>query len=103
LGNFKVSNIVLLIRKISQFDNKFLLVLWNKQMSRTEMFFDTAQKLRQNFQNSSNKTFKTLNTDENFLIAINEPKGLIAIFNTEKVVVSFRNFFIICAKSSKCC
>ena len=80
----------LLIRKISQFDNhKFLLVLWNKQKPRTEIFFDTAQKLAQNFQNAySNKPFKTLSTDENFLIAINEPKELIAIFDTGKAVVS---------------
>ena len=88
----EISNIVLLIRKISQFDNhKFLLVLWNKQKSRTEIFFDTAQKLAQNFQHAySNKPFKTLSTDENFLIAINELKELIAIFEIGKVVVSFR-------------
>jgi hypothetical protein len=50
--------------------------------------------LTQNFQNPySNKPFKILNTDENFLIAINEPKELIAIFEIRKVVVSFQNNF----------
>ncbi|PKY47223.1 hypothetical protein RhiirA4_205090 [Rhizophagus irregularis] len=72
-------------RKISQFENhKFLLVLWNKKALKTEIFFDTAQKLAQNF-----RPFKTLNTDENYFIAVNEPKELIAIFDTRRVVVSF--------------
>jgi hypothetical protein len=31
-----------------------------------------------------------LNIDENFLVAINEPKELIAIFDTNKVMVSFK-------------
>ena len=79
-------------RKISQFDNhKFLLVLWNKKLSRTEIFFDTAQRLAQNFKQTtySNKPFKILNTDENCFIAVNEPKELIAIFDTKRAVVSF--------------
>ena len=33
-------------------------------------------------------------TDENFLIAINEPRELIGIFDTKKAVVSIRKFFI---------
>ncbi|EXX65355.1 hypothetical protein RirG_134120 [Rhizophagus irregularis DAOM 197198w] len=81
-------------RKISQFDNhKFLLVLWNKRASKTEIFFDTAQKLAQNFkQFYSNKPFKTLNTDENYFIAVNEPTELIAIFDTRRVVLDIFSF-----------
>ncbi|PKC07956.1 hypothetical protein RhiirA5_417544, partial [Rhizophagus irregularis] len=81
-------------RKISQFDNrKFLLVLWNKKASKTEIFFDTAQRLAQNFQQSySNRPFKTLNTDENYFIAVNEPKELIAIFDTRRVVLNIFSF-----------
>ncbi|GES77127.1 hypothetical protein GLOIN_2v1781563 [Rhizophagus clarus] len=81
-------------RKISQFGNhKFLLVLWNKKLSRTEIFFDTAQKLAQNFQQSYlNKPFKVLNTDENYLFAVNEPKELIAIFDTRRAVLNVFSF-----------
>ncbi|PKY47220.1 hypothetical protein RhiirA4_543827 [Rhizophagus irregularis] len=81
-------------RKISQFDNrKFLLVLWNKKASKTEIFFDTAQKLAQNFKQSySNRPFKTLNMDENYFIAVNESKELIAIFDTRRVVLYVFSF-----------
>ncbi|GBC20093.1 uncharacterized protein OCT59_006574 [Rhizophagus irregularis] len=81
-------------RKLLQFDNhKFLLVLWNKKASKTEIFFDTAQKLAQNFkQFYSNKPFKTLNTDENYFIAVNEPTELIAIFDTRRVVLDIFSF-----------
>ncbi|CAB5351459.1 unnamed protein product [Rhizophagus irregularis] len=76
-------------RKISQFDNhKFLLVLWNKKASKAEIFFDTAQKLAQNFKQSySNRSYRILNTDENYFIAVNEPKELIAIFDTRRAVL----------------
>ena len=64
-------------------------MLYNKKLQSIEIFFDTAQQLtRISQQSDSIKPFKTLNTDENFLIAINEPKELIAIYNTKKVVVS---------------
>ncbi|RGB38368.1 hypothetical protein C1646_755794 [Rhizophagus diaphanus] len=81
-------------RKIFQFDNhKFLLVLWNKKASKTEIFLDTAQKLAQNFKQSySNRPFKTLNTNENYFIAVNEPKELIAIFDTRRVVLNIFSF-----------
>jgi len=64
-------------------------VLYNKTKQKIEIFFDTAKRLAQkNFKTYSVKPFKTLNTDENFLIAINEKKELIAIYDTKKVVVS---------------
>jgi hypothetical protein len=62
-------------------------VLYNKKEHRIEIFFDTAQRLAQNFKSYSNKPFKTLNIDENFLMAINEPRELIAIYNTKEVKV----------------
>ncbi|GBC20090.2 hypothetical protein GLOIN_2v1880492 [Rhizophagus irregularis DAOM 181602=DAOM 197198] len=81
-------------KKISQFDNhKFLLMLYNKKMQRIEIFFDTAQQLAQNFESHSTiKPFKILNTDENFIIAINEPKGLLAIYNTVEVKLAVFSF-----------
>ncbi|CAB4420745.1 unnamed protein product [Rhizophagus irregularis] len=81
-------------KKISQFDNrKFLLVLYNKEKLRVEIFFDTAQRLAQNFKSRSIiNPFKTLNADENFLIAINEPKGLLAIYNTKEAKLNVFSF-----------
>jgi hypothetical protein len=67
-------------------------VLYNKKLKQVEIFFDTAQKLAQRFKKSNLiKPFKILDIDENFLVAINEPKELIAIFDTNKAMVSFRN------------
>jgi hypothetical protein len=67
-------------------------MLYNKKMRRIEIFFDTAQQLAQNFKSHSIiKPFKILNTDENFIIAINEPKGFLAIYNTKEVKVYFIN------------
>ncbi|CAB4480240.1 unnamed protein product [Rhizophagus irregularis] len=81
-------------KKISQFDNrKFLLVLYNKKIRRIEIFFDTAQQMAQNFKSHSTiKSFKILNTDENFIIAINEPKGLLAVYNTIEVKLDVFSF-----------
>ncbi|CAB4444019.1 unnamed protein product [Rhizophagus irregularis] len=81
-------------KKISQFDNrKFLLVLYNKKIQRIEIFFDTARQLAQNFKSHSTiKPFKILNIDENFIIAINEPKGFLAIYNTKGVKLDVFSF-----------
>ncbi|RIA81246.1 hypothetical protein C1645_837308 [Glomus cerebriforme] len=75
-------------RKISQFDRKFLLILWNKERSRIEIFFNTAYRLAQCFKTSNLiKPFKVLNTSEKVLVAINEPKELIALYDSEKVLL----------------
>ncbi|CAB4389102.1 unnamed protein product [Rhizophagus irregularis] len=81
-------------KKISQFDNrKFLLVLYNKKIQRIEIFFDTARQLAQNFKSHLTiKPFKILNIDENFIIAINEPKGFLAIYNTKEVKLDVFSF-----------
>ncbi|CAI2161944.1 15836_t:CDS:10 [Funneliformis geosporum] len=86
---FHVDPAVYDFRKISQFDNRKFLVLYNKKMQKVEIFFDTVQRLTQIFKASYPiKPFKTLNTDEHFIIAINEPKELIAIYNTKKAMVN---------------
>ncbi|CAI2180537.1 19077_t:CDS:10, partial [Funneliformis geosporum] len=85
---FQIDPAIYDFRKISQFDNrKFLLVLYNKKIQKIEIYFDTAQRLPKNF-----KALKSLNMDENFLIAINEPKELIAIYDTNKVVLNVISF-----------
>ncbi len=63
-------------------------MLHNKKAQKIEIFFDTAQRLVQNFKSSSIKPFRSYHADENFLIAINEPRELIAIYDTKKAVVS---------------
>ncbi|CAG8634848.1 3170_t:CDS:10, partial [Funneliformis caledonium] len=91
--NFQIDPAIYDFRKIAQFDNrKFLLVLYNKKNQKIEIFFDTAQRLANNFRSYSIKYFKTLNTDENILIAINEPKELIAIYDTKKVLLNVYSF-----------
>ncbi|PKY25815.1 hypothetical protein RhiirB3_528171 [Rhizophagus irregularis] len=81
-------------KKISQFDkDKFLLMLYNKDKKRIEIFFNTARQLAQNFKSHSTiNPFKILYTDENFIIAVNEPKGLFAIYNTEEVKLDVFSF-----------
>ncbi|CAG8588725.1 6761_t:CDS:10 [Rhizophagus irregularis] len=81
-------------KKISQFDkDKFLLMLYNKDTKRIEIFFNTARQLAQNFKSHSTiKPFKSFYTDENFIIAVNEPKGLLAIYNTEEVKLDVFSF-----------
>ncbi len=65
-------------------------------MQEIEIFLDTAQSLAQNFKPSHLiKPFKTFNSDENFLIAINEPKELIAIYNTKEAIVSLNILLVI--------
>ncbi|RGB38369.1 hypothetical protein C1646_812662 [Rhizophagus diaphanus] len=87
--DFLINPIVYDFRKISQIDIcKFLLVLYNKNEQQIEIYFDTAQKLAQGFKESSIKPFKIWKSDKNFLMAINEPKELIAIFDTRNVVLS---------------
>ncbi|CAI2161360.1 13694_t:CDS:10 [Funneliformis geosporum] len=76
---FQIDPAVYDFKKISQFDNrKFLLVLHNKKSQKIEIFFGASQHIIQTVK--TNKPFKSLNIDENFLIAINEPKELIAIY-----------------------
>ena len=76
-------------RKISQFENgKFLIILQNKKLNRIEFFFETSNRLKAVFQSSNLKPLKTLNPDSDCLFAINESKGLIGIYVTEKGLVN---------------
>jgi len=59
-------------------------VLYNKKTQKIEIFFDTAQRLAQSFKSSSIRPFRAYHAEENFLIAINEPKELVAIYDTKK-------------------
>ncbi|KAG9300637.1 hypothetical protein G9A89_023435 [Geosiphon pyriformis] len=75
------------LRHISQLENKKLLVfLWNKSTFKLEIYFDTIKRLPKIIRDQA--ASKKLNIDEQFLLAVNQPKGLIAIYNTEKAVLN---------------
>ncbi|CAG8473346.1 38766_t:CDS:10 [Gigaspora margarita] len=61
---------------IAQLDKKFLLFLWNKSMDKLEIYFDIITRLQ-----------KTLKEQ-----AVNEPKGLIAIYDYDKGVLNAYSF-----------
>ncbi|PKY52349.1 hypothetical protein RhiirA4_469932 [Rhizophagus irregularis] len=92
--DFMIDPTIYDFRKISQFENcKFLLVLYNKNKKRVEIFFDTAQQLARRFKKSDSiKPIKILNINENFLVAVNEPKELIAIFDTNRTMLNVYSF-----------
>ncbi|CAG8553477.1 11111_t:CDS:10 [Acaulospora morrowiae] len=66
------------IWNISQFENKFFLALWNNKENRLEIYFDTASRLSSSIQS---KPFKILYAGKNSLISVNEPKGLIGLYD----------------------
>ncbi|KAG9305010.1 hypothetical protein G9A89_007413 [Geosiphon pyriformis] len=79
------------LRHIAQLENKkFLVFLWHKSTHRLEIYFDTIQRLPKTIHDQS--PLKKLNTGEHFLLAVNEPKGLIAIYNTERAVLNTYGF-----------
>jgi hypothetical protein len=71
-------------------------LLYNKEKQRIDIFFNTAQQLAQNFISHSNiKPLKMLYINENFIVAINEPKGLLAIYDTKEVKVFWCKFLVL--------
>ncbi|CAG8442852.1 12656_t:CDS:10 [Acaulospora colombiana] len=64
---------------VAQFDRKFLLLLWNKTTRKLEIYFDIITRLQKVLKEQI--TLKKLNPSENFMVAVNEPKGLIAIYD----------------------
>ncbi|CAG8676556.1 16012_t:CDS:10, partial [Cetraspora pellucida] len=71
-------------KHIAQLDKKFLLFLWNKVTSRLEIYFDIITRLQKSLKEQG--SLKKLNPGQNFMIAVNEPKGLIAIYDNDKGV-----------------
>ncbi|CAG8541330.1 7739_t:CDS:10, partial [Scutellospora calospora] len=87
--SFQIDPVVYDIRKLSQFENKkFFLILWNKKQKRYETFFDIASRLNNIFNSDSPKPFKKLNAKKDCLFAINEPRGLIGIYDTKSGVLN---------------
>ncbi|CAG8553500.1 15286_t:CDS:10, partial [Funneliformis mosseae] len=72
---------------ISQFDKKFLVILWNKVKygNKMELYFDSLQRLPKMIELQT--PIKKLNSGPNSKIAINDSKGLIAIYSPEKALV----------------
>ncbi|CAG8550727.1 10371_t:CDS:10, partial [Funneliformis caledonium] len=73
---------------ISQFDKKFLVILWNKVKygNKMELYFDSLQRLPKMIELQT--PIKKLNSGPNSKIAINDSKGLIAIYSPEKALLN---------------
>ncbi|RIB20136.1 hypothetical protein C2G38_1219572 [Gigaspora rosea] len=89
--SFQINSGVYELRKISQFENKkYFIILWNKKRRQHEIFFDTASRLRSIFKANLPKAFRRLNNiEKHCMFAINEPRGLIGIFNKQSGVVGY--------------
>ncbi|RHZ44791.1 hypothetical protein Glove_709g38 [Diversispora epigaea] len=82
--SFQINPEVYDLRKIFQFENKkFFVILWNKKQGRIEFYYESASSLNSVIQPNTSKIFKSLNTSENCYFAVNEPKGLIGIYNKD--------------------
>ncbi|CAG8818055.1 24918_t:CDS:2, partial [Gigaspora margarita] len=91
---FQINSGVYELRKFSQFKNKkYFIILWNKKRRQHEIFFDTASRLRSIFESNLPKAFRRLNNvEEDCMFAINEPRGLIGIFNKQSGVLQIYSF-----------
>ncbi|RHZ48992.1 hypothetical protein Glove_535g7 [Diversispora epigaea] len=69
-------------KHIAQFDRKFIIFLWNKTTQKLEIYFEITARLKKVLKEQT--TLKKLSPSKNFMISVNEPKGLIAIYDNEK-------------------
>ncbi|CAB4409762.1 unnamed protein product [Rhizophagus irregularis] len=80
------------LRHISKFDHpknpKYLVMIWNKKMNRMELYFNTAQNLETSIQIDNPRIFRNLNTCKYCLIAVNESKGLIGIYDVNHGILN---------------
>ncbi|CAG8665692.1 5558_t:CDS:10, partial [Funneliformis caledonium] len=76
------------IINISQFDKKFLVILWNKVKTekKMELYFDSLQRLPMKI--NSQSPIKKLTSGPNSKIAINDSKGLIAVYRPNDAVLN---------------
>ena len=70
---------------ISQFDKKFLVILWNKVNNKMELYFDTLRRLPNVVKQQA--ATRKLNSGASSNVAVNDSKGLIAIYSPEKAMV----------------
>ncbi|CAG8501198.1 7794_t:CDS:10 [Ambispora gerdemannii] len=77
-------------RHIAQLGKRFLVFLWNKNLKRLEIYFNTIDRLTETI--SHQNAIKKINPGEHFMIAVNEPKGLIGIYSAEKGVLNTYSF-----------
>lgn len=59
--------------------------MWNKKINQMKLYFNTAQNLDASIQNDNSRT---LRTSKYCLTAVNESKGLIGMYDTNRGVVS---------------
>ncbi|CAG8792720.1 24961_t:CDS:10, partial [Gigaspora margarita] len=79
------------IRKISLFENnKYFIALWNINQKRLEIYSETLKRTLNNpiqLEESIHPKPKILHPEEQCLITVNEPKGMIGIYQTKKGVL----------------
>ncbi|RHZ49002.1 hypothetical protein Glove_535g12 [Diversispora epigaea] len=69
-------------KHIAQFNRKFIIFLWNKIAHKLEIYFETTSRLQKVLKEQT--PLKKLSPSKNFVISVNEPKGLMAIYDNEK-------------------
>ncbi|KAF0421089.1 e3 ubiquitin-protein ligase trip12 [Gigaspora margarita] len=77
-------------RKIIQFGRKYLLFLWNVANDRLDIYLDSIKNLQHTLKSQTPQ--KKLTLGKNFTIAINEPKGMIAIYENDKGLLNTYSF-----------
>ncbi|CAG8641441.1 26067_t:CDS:10, partial [Dentiscutata erythropus] len=74
------------LRKIALFENnKYFIALWNINQKRLEIYYETLRRTLYNpiqLEETAYRKPKTLHPEEQCLIAVNEPKGMIGIYQT---------------------
>ncbi|RHZ89868.1 hypothetical protein Glove_9g264 [Diversispora epigaea] len=82
-GSFEIILKTYDFKQIAQFNKKFLVFLWNKINNKLEIYFGDIQSISRAL--NTNSPLKKLNlelNEEHFMVTVNEPKGLIAIYDT---------------------
>ncbi|CAG8846879.1 17546_t:CDS:2, partial [Racocetra persica] len=78
------------LRKIALFENnKCFIALWNLNQNRLEIYYETLRRRLHDpiqLEETSHQKPKTLYPEEQFLIAVNEPKGMFGIYQTRRGV-----------------
>ncbi|RHZ90025.1 hypothetical protein Glove_9g277 [Diversispora epigaea] len=79
-------------KQIARFNKKYLVFLWNKTNTRLELYFGDIKNISTALckQNAVKKLY--FEHSDHFMVAVNEPKGLIAIYDTVKGSLNIYSF-----------
>ncbi|RHZ48993.1 hypothetical protein Glove_535g6 [Diversispora epigaea] len=79
--SFEIDPEIYEFKHIVHIKKKFLVFLWNKVIQGLEIYFGSLLHLRKTIQ--AQEPLKKLNSEKNFMIAVNEPKALIALYDID--------------------